>query len=275
MGQKIHPVGFRLGVIRSHDSHWIYPKRHYRHALTEDAQIRAYLRDKIGKGLLSRVEIERAANRIKVTIYTSRPGAVIGRGGKGIDQISQELNGVARKLDPTAQVQVNVSEVRQPELDAQLVAENIAVQLEKRISHRRAMRQSMTRAQRMNCRGMKIMISGRLNGAEIARIEGDKFGKVPLHTLRADIDYGYAVAATIAGAVGVKVWVYRGEVLPEKQLQMLNDAANERRPRRERSDRNDRGDRGPRTDRGDRGDRGPRRNDAGAPGQEVKPNVNA
>jgi small subunit ribosomal protein S3 len=246
MGQKIHPVGFRLGVIRSHDSHWIYPKRQYRHALTEDAQIRNYLRDKIGKGLLSRVEIERAANRIKVTIYTSRPGAVIGRGGKGIDQISQELNGVARKLDPTAQVQVNVSEVRQPELDAQLVAENIAVQLEKRISHRRAMRQSMTRAQRMNCRGMKIMISGRLNGAEIARIEGDKFGKVPLHTLRADIDYGTAEAETAYGICGIKVWIFKGEILEHDPM------ASERRASendaqgpasRERGDRGDRGDR--------------------------------
>lgn len=234
MGQKIHPVGFRIGVIRGHDSHWIYPKRQYRDALVSDKKIRDFLREKIGKGLVSRIEIERAANRIKVTIFTSRPGAVIGRGGKGIDAISEELNKMMRAEDDTAQVQVNVSEVRQPELDAQLVAENIAVQLERRISHRRAMRQSMTRAQRMNGRGMKIMVSGRLNGAEIARIEVDKFGKIPLHTLRADIDYGFATAQTIYGIVGVKVWVYRGEVLPEKQLQALNDAANERRPRKRR-----------------------------------------
>lgn len=236
MGQKIHPVGFRLGVIRGHDSHWIYPKRQYRDALLSDAKIRRYLRRKIGKGLVSRVEIERAANRVKVTIYTSRPGAVIGRGGKGIDAISEELNMRLRREDPTAQVQVNVSEVRQPELDAQIVAENVAVQLERRVSHRRAMRQSMTRAQRMNGRGMKIMVAGRLNGAEIARSEVDMFGKIPLHTLRADIDYGYAIAYTIYGTVGVKVWVYRGEVLPEKQLQALNDAANERRPRRAKRD---------------------------------------
>lgn len=236
MGQKIHPVGFRLGVIRGHDSHWIYPKRQYREALVSDHKIRQYLRDKIGKGLVSRVEIERAANRVKVTIFTSRPGAVIGRGGKGIDEISNDLNRAMRREDPTAQVQVNVTEVRQPEVDAQLVAENIAMQLEKRISHRRAMRQSMTRAQRMNARGMKVIVSGRLNGAEIARIEQDKFGKVPLHTLRADIDYGYAVANTVAGCVGIRVWIYKGEVLPEKQLMAAiaaEAAAAPRRPRRD------------------------------------------
>ena len=235
MGQKIHPVGFRLGVIRGHDSHWISPKRHYRETLASDQRIRAYLREKLGKGIVSRVEIERAANRVKVTIFTSRPGAVIGRGGKGIDEISNELNKQLRKEDPTAQVQVNVAEVRQPEVDAQLVAENIATQLERRISHRRAMRQSMTRAQRLNARGMKVIVSGRLNGAEIARIEQDKFGKVPLHTLRADIDYGYAIAYTIYGTVGVRVWIYKGEVLPERQLMaaIAAEAATEmRRPRR-------------------------------------------
>ena len=203
MGQKIHPVGFRLGVIRGHDSHWIYPKRQYRDALLSDHQIRKYMAKKIGKGLVSRIEIERAANRIKVTIFTSRPGAVIGRGGKGIDEISHDLNKRMRKEDPSAQVQVNVMEVRQPELDAQLVAENIAVQLEKRISHRRAIRQAITRCQRMNGRGIKIMVSGRLNGAEIARTEGDMVGKIPLHTLRADIDYGLSEAHTIYGIVGV------------------------------------------------------------------------
>ena len=270
MGQKIHPNGFRLGVIRGHDSHWIFPKKQYRDALVGDHQIRTFLNDKIGKGLISRIDIERAANRVKVTILTSRPGADIGRGGKGIDQISQDLNKLVRKSDPTGMVQVNVTEVRQPELDAQLIAENIAQQLEKRVSHRRAMRQSMTRAQRMNVRGIKIKVSGRLNGAEIARTEADMVGKIPLHTLRADIDYGYGIAYTIYGTVGVKVWVYRGEVLPEKQLAMMQTpTAEERGPRRERRDRPDRGprpdgggarpDRGPRPDGGgDRPDRGPR-----------------
>jgi small subunit ribosomal protein S3 len=235
MGQKIHPIGFRLGVIRGHDSHWIVPKRQYREVLVSDKRIREFLLQKIGKGLVSRVEIERAANRVKVTIFTSRPGAVIGRGGKGIDELSNELNRRIRREDPTAQVQVNVSEVRQPELDAQLVAENIAIQLERRISHRRAMRQSMTRAQRMNARGMKVIVSGRLNGAEIARVEQDKFGKVPLHTLRADIDYGYSIAYTIYGTVGVRVWIYKGEVLPEKQLMAAIAAEAASAPRRPRA----------------------------------------
>jgi small subunit ribosomal protein S3 len=233
MGQKIHPVGFRLGVIRGHDSHWICPKRQYRDLLVSDNKIRKYIAKKIGKGLVSRVEIERAANRVKVTIFTSRPGAVIGRGGKGIDEISNELNHRLRKEDPGAQVQVNVAEVRQPELDAQLVAENIAVQLERRISHRRAMRQAVTRSLRMNGRGIKIMVSGRLNGSEIARTEADMVGKIPLHTLRADIDFGLSVAYTIYGTVGVKVWIYRGEVLPEKQILAAIEAENKQ-PRRRR-----------------------------------------
>lgn len=235
MGQKIHPVGFRLGIIRGHDSHWISPKRQYRVLLLSDHRIRRYLRKKIGKGLVSRVEIERAANRIKVTIFTSRPGAVIGRGGKGIDEISSELNHNIRREDPSAQVQVNVAEVRQPELDAQLVAENIAVQLERRISHRRAMRQSITRAVRMNGRGIKIMVSGRLNGSEIARTESDMIGKIPLHTLRADIDFGRSTAFTVYGTVGVKVWVYRGEVLPEKQILAAIEAENKQ-PRKRKNE---------------------------------------
>lgn len=231
MGQKIHPIGFRLGIIRGHDSHWIYPKRQYREALLSDYKIRRYLAKKIGKGLISRIEIERAASKIKVTIFTSRPGAVIGRGGKGIDEISSDLNHYMRKENKSAQVQVNVAEVRQPELDGQLVAENIAVQLERRISHRRAMRQAITRCVRMNGRGIKIQVSGRLNGAEIARSESDMVGKVPLHTLRADIDYGFATAFTVYGTVGIKVWVYRGEVLPEKQVLAAIKAENAPRKR--------------------------------------------
>ncbi|MFM9873047.1 MAG: 30S ribosomal protein S3 [Fimbriimonadaceae bacterium] len=269
MGQKIHPVGFRIGVIRGHDSHWIYPKKHYRHALASDTLIRKYVKAKVSKGLVSRVEIERAANRIKVTIYTSRPGAVIGRGGKGIDQISEDLNRIMRKDDDTAQVQVNVSEVRQPELDAMLVAENIAVQLERRISHRRAMRQAITRAQRMNGRGMKIMCGGRLNGSDIARVEVDKFGKVPLHTLRADIDYGTATAATIYGSVGVKVWVYRGEVLPERQLQAMTDAMNDRKPKKNRNKNKNR------DDAGQGGDNRSSEGNSGGDNKEVTDNVDA
>ena len=218
MGQKIHPVGLRVGVIRGHDSHWYFGKKGYGQALLQDHQIREYIKRRTGKGNVSRVEIERAANRVKVTIFTARPGAIIGRGGKGIDELTNTLNGMVRKSDPTSVVQVNVTEVRQPELDAQLVAENICMQLEKRISHRRAMRQAMTRAMRMNGRGIKVQVSGRLGGSEIARTEGDQVGKIPLHTLRADIDYGFATANTMYGSVGCKVWIYKGEVLPERRL---------------------------------------------------------
>lgn len=233
MGQKIHPVGFRVGVIRGFDSHWFYGKKGYGPALLQDEHIRKYIKNRVGLGNVSRVEIERAANRVKVTIFTARPGAVIGRGGKGIDELTDFLNRMVRKLDPTSVVQVNVTEVRQPELDAQLVAENICLQLEKRISHRRAMRQAMTRAMRMNGRGIKVQVSGRLGGSEIARREGDKVGKIPLHTLRADIDYGIATAHTVYGSVGCKVWIYKGEVLPERRVREMDAAAQESRRRRE------------------------------------------
>jgi small subunit ribosomal protein S3 len=225
MGQKIHPVGFRVGVIRGFDSHWFYGKKGYGPALVLDEKIRRFIRNRYGLGNISRVEIERAANRVKVNIFTARPGAIIGRGGKGIDELTDNLNYLVRRIDATNVVQVNVTEVRQPEVDAQLVAENIATQLERRISHRRAMRQSMTRAQRMNARGMKVHVAGRLNGSEIARSEGDKFGKIPLHTLRADIDYGFATARTVYGSIGVKVWIYKGEVLPERRTQERRPAA--------------------------------------------------
>jgi small subunit ribosomal protein S3 len=244
MGQKIHPVGFRVGVIRGFDSHWYYNKKGYGPALLQDHKIRRLIKNRTGLGNVSRVEIERAANRVKVTIFTARPGAIIGRGGKGIDELTDILNRLVRMEDKTAVVQVNVTEVRQPELDAQLVAENIAAQLEKRISHRRAMRQAMTRVMRMNGRGIKIQVSGRLGGSEIARREGDKVGKVPLHTLRADIDYGTSTAHTVYGSVGCKVWIYKGEVLPERRMRPVDQDAQPAPRRRDR-------DRGPR-DGGDR-----------------------
>ncbi|MGV3615318.1 MAG: 30S ribosomal protein S3 [Fimbriimonas sp.] len=228
MGQKIHPVGLRVGVIRGFDSQWYYNKKGYGAALLQDHRIRNFIKRRTGLGNISRIEIERAANRIKVTIFTARPGAIIGRGGKGIDELTDTLNRIVRREDPTMVVQVNVTEVRQPELDAQLVAENIAIQLEKRISHRRAMRQAMTRVVRLNGRGIKVQVSGRLGGSEIARREGDKVGKIPLHTIRADIDYGTATARTIYGSVGVKVWIYKGEVLPERRLREMEAARDER-----------------------------------------------
>ena len=235
MGQKIHPVGFRVGVIRGFDSHWFFNKKGYGNALLQDDKIRRIIKARTGLGNVSRVELERAANRVKVTIFTARPGAIIGRGGKGIDELTDLLNRLVRSEDKTGVVQVNVTEVRQPELDAQLVAENIAAQLEKRISHRRAMRQAMTRVMRMNGRGIKIQVSGRLGGSEIARREGDKVGKVPLHTLRADIDYGQATANTVYGSVGCKVWIYKGEVLPERRVRQLEQEAAAAPRRRERT----------------------------------------
>jgi small subunit ribosomal protein S3 len=238
LGQKIHPVGFRVGVIRGFDSQWYYGKKGYGNALLQDHEIRQFIKRRTGLGNVSRVEIERAANRVKVTIFTARPGAIIGRGGKGIDELTDTLNRMVRAKDKTMVVQVNVTEVRQPELDAQLVAENVCQQLEKRISHRRAMRQAMTRVMRMNGRGIKIMVSGRLGGAEIARTEGDKIGKIPLHTIRADIDYGQATAHTIYGSVGCKVWIYKGEVLPERRLREMEQA---NAPRRHRAPREDAG----------------------------------
>jgi small subunit ribosomal protein S3 len=243
MGQKIHPVGFRVGVIRGFDSHWYFNKKGYGAALLQDDKIRRLIKNRTGLGNVSRVELERAANRVKVTIFTARPGAIIGRGGKGIDELTDILNRLVRTEDKTGVVQVNVTEVRQPELDAQLVAENIAAQLEKRISHRRAMRQAMTRVMRMNGRGIKIQVSGRLGGSEIARREGDKVGKVPLHTLRADIDYGTATAHTVYGSVGCKVWIYKGEVLPERRMRTTEQEAQAMNPRRRDRDRGPRDDR--------------------------------
>lgn len=231
MGQKVHPIGFRIGVIRDADSHWFADKRTYKSLLLGDDQIRRFIRKRLGIGNISRVDIERAANRVTVTLFTARPGAVIGRGGKGIDELTQDLQKLVSKTEKDARVHVNVSEVRQPELDAQLVAENIAQQLERRISHRRAMRQAIGRCIRMNGKGIKIIVSGRLGGAEIARTESERMGKVPLHTLRADIDYGIAQARTTYGIIGVRVWIYKGEVLPEK-MRIAQEAPLKESPRR-------------------------------------------
>lgn len=269
MGQKIHPVGLRVGVIRGFDSHWYETKRGYAKALKQDHEIRELVKNYVGwsnenyrskrrddnrrptntkftgKGnknlsCVSRVEIERAANRIKVNIFTSKPGGVIGHGAKGIEALTNLLMQLVRKSDPTAMVNVNVTEVRKPDLDAQLVAEGIAEQLEKRVSHRRAMRQAMTRVVRAAGKGIKLQVGGRLNGAEIARTERDKMGKIPLHTIRADIDFGTATAKTMYGTLGVKVWIYNGEVLPEKRLREMEAPREERRERRRREDRDDR-----------------------------------
>lgn len=220
MGQKIHPVGFRVGITRDWESRWFAPKKSYSQQVYQDYKVRRAIKGRWYGAGISRIEIERAANVVKVIIYAARPGQLIGRGGKGIEEITQ----VVQKelgVDPTeARVQIDIQDVRSPETDAQLIAENIAQQLEKRISHRRATRQSMTRAQRANVKGIKVMVSGRLGGAEIARVEWDRNGRVPLQTLRADIDYGFATAYTIYGTVGVKVWVYKGDI-PRSERRVL------------------------------------------------------
>lgn len=215
MGQKIHPIGFRVGVIRDWDSKW-YLDKGYAAALVEDVRLRRYIKKKLSAAAISRIEIERAANRVRVTVHTARPGIIIGRGGKGVDDLRAELEKMVKK-----QVSVNVQEIRRPELEAQLVAESIASQLEKRVSHKRAMRQSIIRTMRMGAKGIKTQASGRLGGSEMARRETDKQGKIPLHTLRADIDYGFAEAATTYGNIGVKVWIYRGDILPGQRVETV------------------------------------------------------
>ncbi|NLL47405.1 MAG: 30S ribosomal protein S3 [Firmicutes bacterium] len=211
MGQKVHPVGFRLGVVKDWDSKWYANKLDYADLLHEDLEIKRLIKQRFFQSGIAKTEIERAANRAKVTIHTGRPGMVIGRGGTEVDKLRKDLEAMTGR-----QVQVNIVEVKTPETNAQLVAESIAFALERRISFRRAMRQAQTRAIRLGAQGIKVMCSGRLGGAEIARTEWNPEGSIPLHTLRADIDYGFAEANTTFGKIGVKVWIYNGEILPER-----------------------------------------------------------
>jgi small subunit ribosomal protein S3 len=211
MGQKVHPVGFRLGIIKDWQAKWFALKaKTYRGLVLEDIQIRKAILSKYTDAGISRIEIERGARELVVTINTARPGIVIGRGGQRVEEIRQLLEGVTKN-----KARVNIQEVRQPELDAYLVARNVADQLERRVAFRRAMRQSIARAMQAGAQGVKILCSGRLGGAEIARKEKAMEGRVPLHTLRADIDYGLAEARTTMGRIGVKVWICKGEILPE------------------------------------------------------------
>ena len=207
MGQKTHPVGFRLGVIKTWDSNW-YDEKGFAAKLNEDVMIRNYIRNRLKKAGISRIQIERTPKNARITIHTSRPGIVIGKSGKEISQLEEELKKITSK-----EVKILISEIKRPELDAQLVAENIASQLEGRVSFRRAMKQGITAAMRMGAEGIRVMCSGRLGGAEMARREQYKEGRIPLHTLRADIDYAIATAQTIYGLIGVKVWICKGEVL--------------------------------------------------------------
>ncbi|HOQ48475.1 MAG TPA: 30S ribosomal protein S3 [Candidatus Kapabacteria bacterium] len=207
MGQKTNPMGLRLGIIRSWDANW-FDEKNVAEKLTEDINVRNYIRNRKKKAGVSRILVERTAKQLRITIFTSRPGQIIGRSGKDITQLEEELKKITGK-----DVKILIHEIKRPELDALLVAENIAQQLEGRISFRRAMKQAVSSSMRMGAQGIRVMCSGRLGGAEMARTEQYKEGRIPLHTLRADIDYGTATAHTIYGAIGIKVWIFRGEII--------------------------------------------------------------
>ena len=210
MGQKTNPVGLRVGIIRGWDSNW-YENKSYAPKLKEDQKLRTYIRNRLKKAGISRIVIDRTSKNVILTIHTSRPGVVIGKSGKEITQLEEELKRFTDK-----DVKVQISEIKRPELDAYLVAENIAVQLQGRISFRRAMKMAITAAMRMGAEGIRIMCAGRLGGAEMARTEQYKDGRIPLHTLRADIDYASGRAETIYGSIGIKVWICRGEILGKR-----------------------------------------------------------
>ena len=241
MGQKVNPHGLRVGVIKDWDSRWFAKKNVFGDTLVEDYNLRKTLKKQLYQAGVPKIEIERDASKVRIHIHCAKPGLVIGKGGAEIEKLRQSCEAALGKP-----VVINIIEVRQPDLNAQLVAENIASQLERRISFRRAMKGCIGRSMRLGAKGIKTKVSGRLGGAEIARSEEYHDGTIPLQTLRADIDYGFAEAATTYGRIGVKVWLYKGEV--------LNDNRGDRpeRPRREDRPRRDRDDRGPRRDRGDR-----------------------
>ncbi|WP_047153226.1 30S ribosomal protein S3 [Aneurinibacillus tyrosinisolvens] len=209
MGQKVSPIGLRVGIIRDWESKW-FADKDYATLLHEDLKVREYVKQQLKDASVSTVEIERAANRLNVTVHTAKPGMVIGKGGSEVEKLRKALSSLTGK-----RVHININEIKSPDMDANLVAQSIARQLENRISFRRAQKQSLQRTMRAGAQGIKTMVSGRLGGADIARSEGYSEGTVPLHTLRADIDYGTAEADTTYGKIGVKVWIYRGEVLPQ------------------------------------------------------------
>ena len=261
MGQKIHPIGFRVGVIRDWESKW-FAEKNYSDLLVEDLAIRKGIKKGLPNAAISKIEIERLANRVKVTLHSGRPGVIIGKGRKGVEDLEKKLEGKFKK-----DITIEIREIRHPELDAQLVAESIGQQIEKRIAYKRAMRQSIMRAMKLGVKGIRVMCAGRLGGAEMARREHQRDGKIPLHTLRADIDYGFTEAATTYGNIGIKVWIYKGDVLPGGQRLTESEIV----PRREalRAERGgDRGDRGGRgRGRGGRGGRGGGRGRGGEGGE--------
>ncbi|MEM1405597.1 MAG: 30S ribosomal protein S3 [Bacteroidota bacterium] len=212
MGQKVNPIAFRLGIVRGWDSAW-YGGNNFSDKLVEDHKIRKYVRARIPKGGISKVVIERTLKRITLTVHTARPGVVIGKGGAEVDKIKEELKKLTGK-----DVQINIFEIKRPELDAKLVGESVAQQLQARISYRRAMKQAIASAMRVGAEGIKIKVGGRLGGAEMARTEQYKDGRIPLHTLRADIDYAISEANTVYGKIGIKVWIFKGEVYGKRDL---------------------------------------------------------
>ena len=222
MGQKVNPHGLRVGIIKDWDSKWYADKKTFNEYLVEDNNIREFVKKKLFISGVSKIEIERAANRIKLTVFTAKPGMVIGKGGSGVEELRLDIEKMTKKS-----VVVNVEEIKIPELDAQLVAENIASQLERRVSFRRAMKQAIQRTMRSGGKGIKTSVSGRLGGADMARTEGYSEGTIPLQTLRADIDYGFAEANTTYGKLGVKVWLYKGEVLPTKKVEKVEETVEE------------------------------------------------
>jgi small subunit ribosomal protein S3 len=213
MGQKVHPTGFRLGIVKDFTSKWYANSKDYANYLNSDLGARAYLKKRLAQASVSRIQIERTAGSATITIQTARPGLVIGKKGEDIERLRREVT----QMLGLPQVHINIEEIRKPELDAQLVAESVAQQLERRIMFRRAMKRAVQNTMRLGAQGVKINVAGRLNGAEIARTEWYREGRVPLHTLRADIDYGFAEASTTYGIIGVKVWIFKGEVIGQKE----------------------------------------------------------
>ncbi|EKD73452.1 MAG: hypothetical protein ACD_45C00313G0006 [uncultured bacterium] len=212
MGQKVHPIGIRLGIVKDWSSRWYAQSKDFANTLCADIKVREYLYKKLAQAGISRIQIDRPARNAKITVYTARPGVIIGKSGKEVETLRDEINKILN-----VPVHVSIEEVRKPELDAKLVAEAVAQQLEKRVMFRRAMKRVVTTAMRLGAKGIKICVSGRLGGTEIARSEWYREGRVPLHTLRADIDYGLAEAYTTYGVIGVKVWIFKGEVIGDKE----------------------------------------------------------
>lgn len=240
MGQKTNPIGNRLGIIRGWDSNWFGNKKNYAGKLVEDHRIRTYLNARINKGGIARIVIERTLNRLIITVHTSKPGIIIGKGGNEVDRIKEEL----KKLTGKEDVQINILEIRRPETDANIVAETIAKQIESRINYKRAIKMSIATALRMGAEGIKVKVSGRLGGSEIARSEEIKQGRVPLHTFRMDIDYSSQFAQTVYGKIGVKVWICKGEILGKRDLNPNFLAGKEVSGGGERKEREFRGERG-------------------------------